>query len=112
MPRSDLHYPYVPFAIESVARFARIFLVLFTSAAYSCPLCHTQTGEQVRAGVFNSSFGFNLLAIALPFPVFAGVVAWIYFGKPAPRSRNPARGESQKLLTGEAEEAISVEEQK
>src|SRR5438270_702111 len=63
-------------------RFVRTFAVVLASAAYSCPVCHTQTGEQVRAGIFNRGFGLNLVAIALPFPVFACIVGWIYFGKP------------------------------
>jgi hypothetical protein len=98
--------------IQLVTRFARFFPILFVSAAYSCPLCHTQTGEQVRAGIFNRSFGLNLLAIGLPFPVFAGVIVWLYFGKPGPRSKNPIPRRESETSPEEAEERVSVEEQK
>jgi uncharacterized membrane protein len=66
----------------NVSRLVRGVLILVADVACSCPLCHTQTGEQLRAGIFNGSFGWNLLATLLPFPVFAGVVAFLYFGKP------------------------------
>jgi hypothetical protein len=58
-------------------------LPFFASLAYGCPVCHTRVGEQIRAAIFNDSFGWNLLTIILPFPVFAGVVAAIYFTKPS-----------------------------
>jgi hypothetical protein len=66
--------------IESATSFARLGSLFFTSVAAACPLCHTQTGEQVRAGIFNSNFGLNLMAMALPFVVFVGVVAWLHRG--------------------------------
>lgn len=69
-------------ALRTVLRLGRGVALLLTPVAYGCPLCHTQTGEQVRAGIFNGSFGWNLLVTLLPFPVFAGVVGFIYFGKP------------------------------
>ena len=55
---------------------------LLCASASACPLCHTQTGEQVRASICNNRLVFNLLAIAAPFPVFLGLVAVIYFGPP------------------------------
>jgi hypothetical protein len=65
----------------NVSRLVRGFLLLVADVASGCPLCHTQTGEQLRAGIFNGSFGWNLLATLLPFPIFAGVVAFLYFGE-------------------------------
>jgi hypothetical protein len=62
-------------------------LPFFASLAYSCPICHTRIGQQIHAGIFNDSFGWNLLTIILPFPVFAGVVAAIYFTKPSRQNR-------------------------
>jgi hypothetical protein len=99
-------------AIASVARLLPILPVLFTSAADSCPVCHTQTGEQVRAGIFNPSFGWNLLATALPFPVFAGIVAWLYFGVPVRQPKDPVLRRSSETSTGQAEETVSLGEQK
>ena len=69
-------------------------LAFYAGIAYSCPLCHTATGEQVRAGIFNPSFGWNLLALVLPFPIFAGIVAWLYFGRPGPQRERPPNGEN------------------
>jgi hypothetical protein len=99
-------------AMASVARFLTILAALFASA-YSCPVCHTQTGEQVRAGIFNPSFGWNLLATALPFPVFAGVVAWLYFGVPTQRPKHdPVLAQDSETSTGRAEETVAFREQK
>jgi hypothetical protein len=100
-------------AIASIARLLPVLPALFTSAAYTCPVCHTQTGEQVRAGIFNASFGWNLLATALPFPVFAGVVAWLYFGVPTQRPKDdPVLREESETSTGRAEETVPFREQK
>jgi hypothetical protein len=99
-------------AIAPVARLLRILPALFTSAAYSCPVCHTQTGEQVRAGIFNPSFGWDLLAMALPFPVFAGVVAWLQFGSPARRSKDPVLHRESETSTPQAEETVPLDEQR
>jgi hypothetical protein len=60
--------------------------LLFTCAAFGCPFCHTSTGRQVQEGIFNSSFGIKLLVIAAPFPIFAGLIAFLYFQ--TPRTRN------------------------
>lgn len=73
-------------AIHAAARLAAALAVLLPPAVYGCPLCHSRTGDQIRAGILNGSFGANLLAVALPFPVFAGIVAWLYFGKPGQRT--------------------------
>ncbi len=40
----------------------------------------------MRSGIFGPYFEFNLLAILMPFIVFLGLSALIYFGVPAPRS--------------------------
>ncbi len=53
-----------------------------SAGASACPLCHTPTGREVRAGIFDTSFKFKLLATIAPFPVFIGVVSLIYFGPP------------------------------
>jgi hypothetical protein len=49
-----------------------------TPSANACPVCRSATGRQVRAGLFNEDFGFNLLASLLPFPIFLGIVAAIH----------------------------------
>jgi hypothetical protein len=46
--------------------------VLATHAAVqACPLCHSELGAQVRAGIFGAHFLADLLAVLSPFPVLA-----------------------------------------
>lgn len=56
------------------------------STLQACPVCNEETGKQVRAGLFDRSFGPNLLATMLPFAVFLGVVAAIHWGGPRPHN--------------------------
>jgi hypothetical protein len=59
-------------------------VVLFgASTAEACPLCHSETGQLVRSGIFDSNFGANLFAMLLPFLIIGGVVALIYRGTPS-----------------------------
>jgi hypothetical protein len=66
-------------------------------SAASCPFCESETGRQVRAGVFNDMFVLNVTFIALPLLVLLGIVALIHFdvfslGKPArPQTLNLGR---------------------
>jgi hypothetical protein len=76
-----------------------LFIVFSTTPALACPLCHTKTGRQVRAGIFGPDFGFNLLVTIIPFVIFLGITAFIYFGPPIRRS--PANGsESNEFASG------------
>ena len=54
-------------------------------SAVSSPVCEQETGQLVRAGIFDQEFGFNLLVTALPFVVFLGLAAAIHFGLPRRR---------------------------
>lgn len=58
-----------------------IALALLAASSLACPLCHTETGQQVRAGILNGDFTSNLLVTVAPFPVFALIVGWIYYRK-------------------------------
>jgi hypothetical protein len=60
---------------------------LFSTAALACPLCHTDTGEKVRAGIFGPDFGFNLVVTIIPFIIFLAITALIYFGLPTRGNR-------------------------
>lgn len=60
-------------------------LLATASAAAACPLCGSDTGEQVRAGIFGGDFAATLLAVLLPFPVLAAVVIVIHRGPPRVR---------------------------
>lgn len=55
-------------------------LMLYASIASACPVCHTPTGQQVRAGIFDERFGENLLLTLAPFPALAAVVVAMHFG--------------------------------
>lgn len=57
-------------------------LLLLASSAPACPLCESETGRQVRAGIFDDNLGKNVVLTLLPFPVLAGIVALIYYGPP------------------------------
>jgi len=42
--------------------------------AWACTLCHSRTGEAVRAAVFGPDFWTNLGTLVLPVPVLVGAV--------------------------------------
>lgn len=55
-------------------------LLLPAAGAIACPVCDTDTGAAVRAGVFDGNFVRTVLATVSPFPVMLGVVAAIHYG--------------------------------
>lgn len=65
-----------------------MLIVVLAWSADCCPLCHTKTGEDVRAAVFGPDFSFDLFATVLPFAIFLGVTALIYFGAPVRKRRS------------------------
>lgn len=68
---------------------AVIFTVpLGPSEARACPLCESETGERVRAGIFDGDFGYHLAVTLLPFPLFLGIVYLIHSGPPWARGRS------------------------
>jgi hypothetical protein len=80
-------------------RLVAVFVVApsWTSPARACPLCESETGERVRAGIFNAEFGYNLLVTLLPFSVLLAIVALIHFG--LPWANDPHRGDPAPRLT-------------
>jgi hypothetical protein len=66
-------------------------VTLSPSAARACPVCHTETGSKVRAGIFGEDFGSNLLLTLLPFPVLAGLVLLAHYAFPNPKAENSPR---------------------
>jgi len=69
------------------ARLAVAAIVGATAApALACPVCDSENGKQVRAGVFNDQFGWNLVKVTSPFPVLLGVVGLAYCLMPGPRA--------------------------
>jgi hypothetical protein len=61
-------------------------VVLFctTSIVEACPWCNGGPSgiNEVRAGIFNDTFWMRAAAVLAPFPLFAGIIALIYFGPP------------------------------
>lgn len=72
------------------------------SSACACPFCQSDTGQQVRAGIFGEDFAYNLMATILPFVLFLAIVAAIHFGVPWPKdvSRNDATLNNDELQDG------------
>ncbi|MEW4568468.1 hypothetical protein AB1L88_11425 [Tautonia sp. JC769] len=54
------------------------------NAVHACPVCNEPLGQQVRAGIFDETFGSNLVATLFPFAIFLGVVAAIHGGGKGP----------------------------
>ena len=48
-------------------------------SATACPLCESETGAQVQAGIFNEQFWMNVTLTLLPLLVLLGIVGFIYF---------------------------------
>lgn len=66
--------------LRLVLHSAALFVALATSApaVHACPIRHSETGTEVRAGLFNEDFAFNLFASIIPFPIFLSIVAAIH----------------------------------
>lgn len=60
----------------------------------ACPFCDSSTAEQVRAGIFNSDFGYYLGVALAPFPILIAVLFLIYYW---PASCPVKRGRDQLL---------------
>lgn len=50
-----------------------VLLWLYSSVAVACPICDTETGDAVRAGI-QTNFGLNLVAAVSPFAVILVVI--------------------------------------
>ena len=62
--------------------------LLLVSPAVACPFCESETGRQVRQGIFDRHFVDNLLLTLLPFPVLLAI--WMI--PDLPRSFTTAAG--------------------
>ncbi len=49
---------------------------------HACTVCHTDTGQAVRAGIFDGHFFGNALRLAAPFPIFLLAAALVSKGLP------------------------------
>ena len=68
-----------------------IVLLLNLSSAAACPFCESETGQQVKAGIFNDQFWGNVLLTLIPFPILVAIVALIYFDVPWPWNQTTTR---------------------
>lgn len=69
-------------------RFAKTaaFLLWVPALASACPLCDSETGKQVRAGILGDDFWSTLMVVVSPFPVLLLALAayqydWLRFGQ-------------------------------
>jgi hypothetical protein len=53
--------------MKSLSHAAVVFVavLVFASAASACPVCESETGQQVKAGIFNDQFWGNVLLIGI-----------------------------------------------
>ena len=68
-----------------------IVLLLNLASAAACPFCKSETGQQVKAGIFNDQFLGNVLLTLLPFPILLAIVALIYLDVPWPFKQTTTR---------------------
>jgi hypothetical protein len=52
-----------------------ICLLTTAGSLLACPVCDTETGKQVREGIFGKDFYKNVLVTVAPFPVVLGLIA-------------------------------------
>lgn len=57
-------------------------VALVSRVAVACTVCGSDTGRQVRAGVFDGHFGGTACAVLLPFAIFVALGVGVYFGMP------------------------------
>ena len=61
------------------------FLLLAAALVGACPVCDSETGRDVRAGIVYGDFARNVLATVLPFAVVLGGVVAFHFDWPRGR---------------------------
>ena len=71
-----------------------VAVLVCASTASACPFCESETGQQVKAGIFNDHFWSNVLLTVLPFPILLAIVALIYFDVSWPWKQAHARAEA------------------
>ena len=60
-----------------------VALLAVAAPAGACPVCSSETGQQVREGLFDDpDLPRNIAATLLPFAAFAGVTLTIHNGLP------------------------------
>lgn len=77
-------------------------LLLAPSLAFACTVCDSDTGQQVRAGIFGDDFWTTLLAVASPFPVLLSGIAAYHYGIPNFWSRSNTDHQPSLISNAEA----------
>ncbi|WP_337174081.1 hypothetical protein [Paludisphaera sp.] len=73
-----------------------LYASCLAGVADACPVCDTDTGRKVRAGIFGEDFGPNLVVTLAPFPIVLGVAAALHFGL----SSRGTTGEAHRPIEG------------
>lgn len=73
---------HIPETIRRIQRLCVSVFVLLPWVVAACPVCNTDTGRQVRAGIFDDHFLTTLLAVIAPFPILLLLVAGLHFVLP------------------------------
>ncbi len=63
-----------------------ILVMIHPVAARACPVCDSDTGRQVRDGIFDGNIALHAIAIGLPVAAVAGAAGIIHFGGSRPRT--------------------------
>jgi len=53
-------------------------VLAIASEALACPVCNTETGIAVQAGIFNSQFLPTVLSVLAPFPVLFAIMGTLH----------------------------------
>jgi hypothetical protein len=56
-------------------------------AVNACPICDSDTGRQVRTGIFGADFAANAFTVLAPFPVLLLLIAALRWALPTARDR-------------------------
>lgn len=81
--RSNKSIPVTVLSNNRLRLMSGTFIILLCVAPplRACPFCYSPSGiNQVKAEIFNETFWSRAAAVLAPFPIFAGIVAFIYFG--------------------------------
>jgi hypothetical protein len=73
--------------VKRLACLASCLSLMLAGAASACPLCDSDTGQEVRAELVDEHLGVSVMATVAPFAVVLGVVAAVHFGPPRIRRK-------------------------
>ena len=84
-----------------------VLVALFATKVMACPFCDGGPSgvNEVREGIFDGNFWPRVAATLAPFPIFAGIVALIYFGPPSVMPRRAEAAEAAKIASPTSSQA-------